>query len=230
LSKGHGNFVYPDLQTVKDESVSKILPTALRSTLPSGVSKPLVEETTGKSLRKGAITELAMHPQCDIFVASFRSGHALDNALQHCADRTNVGLSITGARCLAGYGDVHRRVCFARVECLGARNKVMLEKLMNHCMPSNIPNWMTGGSKCPRQEDFHGFSFAAPQVLFVGLWPNLLHHQSFEREGQRDQTCGSFFPRLQCSPEMVLKHWCPVLQLACTKGSGMNIMKSTMLC
>jgi len=80
----------------------------------------LVNKVTGKSLRKGAMTELAMHPQCDIFISSFRSGHALDSAMQYYFDKANVGLSINGARCLAGYKHKYKTL-FASVQLADIR-------------------------------------------------------------------------------------------------------------
>ena len=205
LGKGHGNYVYPDLQNMADKSVANHVTKFLRMTLPADVSASLVDKVTGKSLRKGAITELAMHPQCDIFISSFRSGHALDSAIQYYFDKANVGLSITGARCLAGYEDVHKRVYFARVECLGARNKASVEALMNHVLPSNIPEWMAGGAKHNLKKIFLASLLQHHKFFLKEFGPTCSIPSLLNKRARELKLQDPLFP--DCSPKAVIQHW-----------------------
>ena len=210
LGKGHGNYVYPDLQNMADKSVSTHVTKCLRSTLPANVSASLVNKVTGKSLRKGAITDLAMHPQCDIFISSFRSGHALDSALQYYFDKANVGLSITGARCLAGYADVYQKVYFARVECLGSRNKESVEALMNHVLPSNIPEWKAGGSKYNLKKVFLASLLQHHKFFLKEFGPTCSITTHLHERARELKLHDPLFP--ECSPEAVIHRWSDIVR------------------
>ena len=210
LRKGHGNFVYPELHAISDKAVAGKITANLRSTLPRGVSKAKVEEITGKSLRKGAITEISMHRQSDIFMVAVRSGHAIECALDYYLDRSNVGLSITGARILAGYEDCYQRALFARLECLCPRNREMVKVFMEHVIPSNIPEWMPGGTKHPLKKLFLASLLHHHKHFLENFGPTCSITSYLNERAREVKLSNPLYP--DCSPEMVLQHWSDIVK------------------
>jgi hypothetical protein len=70
------DFVFPSLHRFKDGYVAKLLTQHIRDSLPPSANKPIKDSFSAKSCRKGAITQMAMHPDIGIFESCARSGHS----------------------------------------------------------------------------------------------------------------------------------------------------------
>jgi hypothetical protein len=72
-------------------SVTKKISLIIQGALPIGIPKPLKDEYTAKSVRRGAVSELLMHPGLNgIPDVCGRTGHHLMN---------NAAVAAQGTRC-----------------------------------------------------------------------------------------------------------------------------------
>jgi hypothetical protein len=75
VRKGQMNSLFPSLQDVSNNTVTKKLTTAIRSSL-DGVPNDIRKKFSARSLRKGMITEIAMTSFITIIEVCARSGHS----------------------------------------------------------------------------------------------------------------------------------------------------------
>ena len=79
-SKGVSNFVFPRLYKMRDKSIAKSLTKIIRDNLPENTTAKLKKSFSSRSVRKGGISELSMHPQIGHFKPLVRSGPSAGSA------------------------------------------------------------------------------------------------------------------------------------------------------
>jgi hypothetical protein len=104
------DFVFPSLHRFKDGYVVKLLTQHIRDSLTPSANKPIKESFSVKSCRKGAITQMAMHPDIGIFEACARSGHSTGTSQDSYIDKHSIASGMPGVRVLAGCPTAHSSV------------------------------------------------------------------------------------------------------------------------
>jgi hypothetical protein len=96
--RGHCDFLFPESQVIKN--VAQQVSTSMRDILPAKVPLAVKNGLSGKSLRQGSITEMAMeigtHDTCA------RSGHKTGTNIDSYLDNSNFLRSLSGAHVMAG--------------------------------------------------------------------------------------------------------------------------------
>jgi len=125
--EGLGNCVFPDLQSLSNDSVTTQLTDLIRKNLPANCSSV---SYSAKSLRKATVSELSQHPQSTLFTVIGRSGHSSNNNVDSYLDSASIERSLPGGKILAGQADVHKIVFPPRLEAVGNHNKEIMMELM----------------------------------------------------------------------------------------------------
>jgi hypothetical protein len=165
---GHSNYLFPDLHNMTDARVAAHITTMIRRCLPAGCGKEIQAAFSAKSTRKGAVTEMSVHPECDILSVCARSGHSTGLSIDYYNDKTNISRGLPGAKALAGYKHLKNNVAAPRLECLGAHNKATILAFMDSCFVINIPYFQRGAKLFP--------------VLKVVMATLIMYHQDVTRE------------------------------------------------
>jgi hypothetical protein len=119
---GKMNAVFPNLQGLLDSSVCRKIANAIRSNLPDHIPDDVRKKFSGRSLRKGAITELSMRTGLTITNMSARTGHAI-GIFDIYTDHSNPVTSFPAANALHGNPDLNAMPVLPRMDAVGARNR-----------------------------------------------------------------------------------------------------------
>lgn len=153
VAKGLMNKAFPHLHTVGNERVSGIVNEALRSGLPECWTPNEKKKISTKSLRGGAITEAANHPQTDFFSITAASGHSTQSNLDSYLDRKNPLRTIPAVSALQGERDIFAKVVVPSLDALYAGLAVTdigvvtsgVRRLLNCMFTINVPDYQEGG-------------------------------------------------------------------------------------
>jgi hypothetical protein len=96
----------------------------LKAFLPACIAKLVCS----KSLRKGATTEMAIHPYLDHKFLLLRSGHSSQYNDRHYTASVTAG-SLPGFKALAGWPLTHSKVASPSLGCLPQSKEALIEKL-----------------------------------------------------------------------------------------------------
>ena len=149
MKRGKGNFLFPTLTNKGDSALNKFINDAIQSYLPNDLPEDLVSRFTARSLRRGAITSMCLHPGCGIFEVTGRSGHTSNTSIDHYNDKHRVERGIPGARALAGQIDLGRTSYFPRLEVLDFNNASMVMQLLDALFVVSVPLFKRGGVLFP---------------------------------------------------------------------------------
>ena len=209
---GTSNYLFPDLHCVTNSKVTSLITDIIRKCLPKGCPPDVTSLFSAKSTRRGAVTQMAVHPQCGIFETSARSGHSTGVAVDYYNDRTNVECGLPGGMALCGYRDVrsHEPPFAPRVDCLGMHNKAAVKRLMDACFIVDVDYFKIGRPLRP-----------VLRICFASL---LMYHQDVTMKLGMDNAVCSFlrkaarevclqdkqFPHL--TSDQVLWKWSSIIQ------------------
>jgi hypothetical protein len=145
IEQGKLNAVFVRLHQLQDASVAGKLAAAIQSNIPDNVLEEIRKLFTGKSLRKGAITELSMNSGLSIFNLSARSGHSLGVAMQDYVDQNNPAASFPAANALHGQRTLSAIPVLPDFNAVGSSNRNQWVALVKAAFVITIPDFMPGG-------------------------------------------------------------------------------------
>lgn len=94
------SIVYPSLHSIHNNYVAEKVTKIIRDNLPASVPKDVRARYSSKSLRQGAINEMALHKDIGPFEASAKSGHSILNSMDSYLDPLNPLRSLPAAQAL----------------------------------------------------------------------------------------------------------------------------------
>jgi hypothetical protein len=97
---GKERHVYPSLHSIRNNYVAEKVTKIIRDNLPASVPKDVRARYSLKSLRQGAINEMALHKDIGPFEASAKSGHSILNSMDSYLDPLNPLRSLPAAQAL----------------------------------------------------------------------------------------------------------------------------------
>ena len=86
IRNGVSNLMHPELNSHKSEAIPGRETKELRAMLPAALPEKGKMQFSGKSFRKGVMSELAMAEGADVFRVSHRSGHHVGTNLESHPD------------------------------------------------------------------------------------------------------------------------------------------------
>ena len=149
MDNGTVSAVFPDLHTIRQDSVAGKVTTAIRSVLPKGLPPKVVASMSSKSLRGAAVTTMSIHPQLGIFEVVARSGHSTGVNIDHYSDKNNIHKSLPAAKVLSGWQDVNQTIFPPRLEAIGDEYKDMVFCFVKHLFPNNVGQFQPNGPLFP---------------------------------------------------------------------------------
>ena len=130
LAAGNGELVFPEWNSEKPEGIAAQITKALRSVIPKWVPDHVRESISAKSLRQGAIEDMALSNNVSVHESAHRSGHHIGNNSQSYLQGENMWRSLPAAHCLAGNKDcVNETVSYPDPSVLGIHVKPYLDLL-----------------------------------------------------------------------------------------------------
>ncbi|KAG7337096.1 hypothetical protein IV203_011161 [Nitzschia inconspicua] len=178
------SHLYDVFNTV-ESSTSRKLTAAIRSTI-SG-PPDVKNRYSARSLRYGAITELALHRELSVFAGCARSGHSTGTTVDDYIDDNNpaYGLQAGMARC--GYQDLasnlKAKIEVPRLEALGVEVAASVDKLLSKVFIVQMLQRNAGGgniigtslNKAAREAQIfdHRYGHTSPEAL-LGEWSKLI--------------------------------------------------------
>ncbi|KAG7345613.1 hypothetical protein IV203_033144 [Nitzschia inconspicua] len=159
IKPGKVNVVFPSIFNTVESSTSRKLTAAIRSTI-SG-PPDVKNRYSARSLRYGAITELALHRELSVFAGCARSGHSTGTTVDDYIDDNNpaYGLQAGMARC--GYQDLasnlKAKIEVPRLEALGVEVAASVDELLTR----------------EAQIFDHRYGHTSPEAL-LGEWSKLI--------------------------------------------------------
>lgn len=142
-------YVFPTLHNKRKEAVARDMTATIRKNLPDAIPKELVNCFSSRSLRKGASTILAAHPNVfpDERIARGGWTNSSNKNADTYVDSTFV-LSMPGGMALAGFRHCHREVFPPRTAWLGLEAGV-IEALIEEMYLIDVPEFLGGGKLRP---------------------------------------------------------------------------------
>lgn len=142
INNGLELVVFPLLYGRKDEGVSTLVTTAIRSALPTDAKSSY----SAKSLRQAGICKAIKHKDMNYFYLSAVTGHAGDNSSsQAYIDQTDVGRTVPCLNALHGKRDLKTPIAIPTLDALGPADKATAREFMDKVFKCNIPRFMEGG-------------------------------------------------------------------------------------
>ena len=143
---GLNNYLFPDLHKSGDNKVAEKIRNVVRKCLPKPCPQEVSSLFSGKSMRKGALTELSMAPHCEtIFQVAARSGHSLQCSMDFYIDKENPARGLPAALALAGSPDPTNVIYLPRLEVLGEHNKSQCFRLLQEVFCISVAYFKPGG-------------------------------------------------------------------------------------
>lgn len=112
--------IFLNLHNLNDSSVSRKLTDVIRGFLPADYHVEIKNGYSVKSLRKGAVTQMAMHPVLNAMDMCSRSGHNTGTTLDSYLDNNNIAQGQCGGKVLNNYINLKMIMKVLRLEALGA--------------------------------------------------------------------------------------------------------------
>jgi hypothetical protein len=98
VQNGLGNVVFPSLHSIRDDYVADKITAVVRDNIPANVPEAVQKLHSSKSLRKGAITEVSLHPEMNVFSTCARTGHSTKANLDSYLDPMNLTRGLPAAQ------------------------------------------------------------------------------------------------------------------------------------
>lgn len=98
VQNGLGNVVFPSLHSIRDDYVADKITAVVRDNIPANVPEAVRKLHSSKSLRKGAITEVSLHPEMNVFSTCARTGHSTKANLDSYLDPMNLTRGLPAAQ------------------------------------------------------------------------------------------------------------------------------------
>lgn len=201
--------LFPDCHNYSETYVAKNVTRVIRDCLKEWPKKSH-EIFSSKSLRAGAITELSMHPDSNIFFVNNRSGHSTRTNLEYYVDKKSPLRSLASARALSGRKDSKKAIILPRLEWLGDGNKEAVHKFLCAAFVVSVPYLQPGG---------HIFEVTKHLLATLILW-----HNDVQSENGMDDAVASRLREVarnskitDCNntelfPEMCLMKWSTIMK------------------
>ena len=138
------SFLFPFLHGLKNATVSKKITDILRDNLPNGCPPVLVKSISSKSIQRGGISQLIIHPDLNNSDICGRSGHASGSNIDLYTDDRNIARGIRGGRALAEFS-VGANVRVPRFECLGTDTQSSVNSLVEKLFVVSLPEFLPRG-------------------------------------------------------------------------------------
>ena len=149
ISKGLLNVAFPLLHKTGENRTTTKITEAIRSALPDSIGDKIKTSVSARSLRQGAINEMAMHGCINVFEACARSGHSTGTTLDEYLDEKNAlrGLKAAMARCCYKNltTDLDRRIHVPRLSSLGGEALEYAMLLMDDVFLVSVPHFQQQG-------------------------------------------------------------------------------------
>lgn len=142
-------FVFPKLHEFRDAGVAKMLTQVIHKNMPEGMPEELKTDYSMKSMRQGAITELAVHKDIGLFESTGHSGHSTGTSQDSYLDRNCIALHLPAGVIFAQWDDARMQVFPPRLETLGPHANVHIGKLIKFLFVISIPDFFPGGPLRP---------------------------------------------------------------------------------
>ena len=146
LHNGLGNYLFPSLHGMDDKSVSSAITNVIRRCLPPRTPSSIKNQFSAKSLRQGAVNDLASHSDIGLFDTCARSGHSTGLSVDYYTDSSNVLRGMPGANVLAGNSSARQTVMNPRLEALGVVVRPFVWKLFEQLYVVAVPFFKPSGS------------------------------------------------------------------------------------
>jgi hypothetical protein len=140
------SFLFPDLHSMNDSSVTKKVTGIIRENLPENCPRDFINSLSAKSIRQGSITELAVHGALTTLDVCARSGHSTGTTVDTYNDKSLIVQGLRGARALAHYRNVNAVTGVPTLECLGPHAAQSVEVFMAKLFVVSLPSFKRTGS------------------------------------------------------------------------------------
>jgi len=131
IQRSLGNYLFPDLHNISNDRVTTEVGKVIKKSLPNNIPTEIKNQFSAKSTRKGAVSTMAVHPQCGIFETCARTGHKTGTNIDYYNDKNNVESTLIGGRVLSGWQNPTAVTRVPRLEAIGFSNKAALWRLMD---------------------------------------------------------------------------------------------------
>lgn len=108
--QGTEDMVFFDENGKKTDAIATRITNALRSGLPANCPPEIMAGTTSRSLRAGAITDMANHPHLGPLEVCARSGHKTGLNMDHYRNPMKIENTLAAAKVLAQHPSVYKPV------------------------------------------------------------------------------------------------------------------------
>lgn len=145
------DYVFPYLHSIRKDSAARRITTAIQSNIED---KTRAKAFTSRSTRKGAMTEMRMHPDLSTQEEYDRSGHTAPGMNSNAEGyiESTPAMNAPGGLCMSGYLDCHSRVYPYNLECLGmavAEDGGPLSRFLDKLFFVDVPQLQIGGKLRP---------------------------------------------------------------------------------
>ena len=142
-----GDYMFPGLHSISSSSVCRKIGSILKSGLPSTAPQAAKDGLSVKSLRSGAITELALHPRVGLLEVCARSGHKTGTNIDSYLDGSKLERSMVGAKILSEHPCMSKHVVLPEPWWLNPKCKTPFQSLLKAAMAGNcVDAFDRGGS------------------------------------------------------------------------------------
>lgn len=139
------SFLLPNLHSMKNASVTKKISSILQGALPFGIPEALKNDYTAKSTRRGAVSELLMHPGLNGMPdVCARTGHHLMNNSESYVDERNAFRALRGGRALAGWDNTQAHIQLPGFDSIAASHDV-IDRFIDAMFTVSVPAFTRGG-------------------------------------------------------------------------------------
>ncbi|KAG7372875.1 hypothetical protein IV203_033599 [Nitzschia inconspicua] len=149
IKQGKVNVVFPSIFNTVESSSSRKLTAAIRSTI-SG-PPDVKNRYSARSLRYGAITELALHRELSVFAGCARSGHSTGTTVDDYIDDNNPAYGLQAGMARRGYQDLasnlKAKIEVPRLEALGVEVAASVDELLSKVFIVHVPHFKKGQGK-----------------------------------------------------------------------------------
>ena len=103
-----------------DNNVSKAITNVIRANVTEGCPKYIKDAFSSKSLCRGTITQLSLHPGVGVFEACSRSGYATETNLDSYLDKMNPARGIPAANEFIGKANINEKIIVPSLSPIGS--------------------------------------------------------------------------------------------------------------
>jgi hypothetical protein len=149
VGQGRVNAVFPSLFETSEAGTTRKLTRVIRNALCG--SSEVKNRYSARSLRYGAMTELALHRELSIFEGCARSGHSTGTTVDDYVDEQNPGYGLKAGMARCGYNNLasnlREKIQVPRLEALGVDVADSADRLLCDTFIVNVPHFKKGEGK-----------------------------------------------------------------------------------